>query len=137
MQNSFKPDARVAEIALAYAEDAVDIAARNFGICLDWSESSIRLVERMLEELHNQMPEAQPDEETILTFAKMFGSYIGEVLRRHHGGEWGIITFAGQQAPGLQYGRGSWCWPWDKAYKRLVNGPEDNVWHYYLALVYI
>jgi hypothetical protein len=90
MQNSFKPDARVAEIALAYAEDAVDIAARNFGICLDWSESSIRLVERMLEELHNQMPEAQPDEETILTFAKMFGSYIGEVLRRHHGASGGL-----------------------------------------------
>jgi hypothetical protein len=131
----FQPDPQVAEIAEAYALDAVDLAARNFSVALDWSEASVRQVEQMLGRLHDEMASAQPPEDTVWTFAKAFGSYVGEVLRRHHGGEWGMVSMGGQLFPGLQQTGGSLCWPWGKAHKRLVNGPEDNVWHYYSVLV--
>ncbi len=135
MPKNFQPDPRVTQIAEAYSLDAIDLAARNFGWTLDWSEPSIRLVEEMLGQLHEEMADEQPPEDAIWTFAKAFGSYLGEVLRRHHGGEWGLVTMDGQSLPGFQQKNGALCWPWSRAQKRLVNGPEDNVWHYYSVLV--
>lgn len=132
---SFQPDPQVAEVAAAYALDAVDLASRNFGVALDWSEASVRQVEYMLGRLHDEMASAQPTEKEVWLFAKVFGSYVGEVLRRHHGGEWGTISMGGQSFPGLRQTSGALCWPWGKAHDRLVNGPEDNVWHYYSVLV--
>jgi hypothetical protein len=132
---SFKSDPEVAEVAEAYALDAVDLAARNFGVTLDWSEGSVRQVEQMLGRLHDEMARAQPPQEAVWGFAKSFGSYVGEVLRRHHGGEWGTVTMDGQSFPGLQQAGGDLCWPWGKSHNRLINGPEDNVWHYYSVLV--
>jgi hypothetical protein len=84
---SFQSDPRVTEIAEAYALDAVDLASRNFGVILDWSENSVQQVEEMLGRLHDEMAHAQPPPDVVQTFAKAFGSYVGEVLRRHHGGE--------------------------------------------------
>ena len=132
----FQPDGQVAEVAEAYALDAVDLATRNFGVTLDWSEASVREVEQMLGRLHDEMASAQPPEDAVWTFAKAFGSYVGEVLRRHHGGVWGMVSMDGQSFPGLQQAGGSLCWPLGRAHKRLTNGPDDNVWHYYNVLVH-
>src|SRR5262249_46996116 len=114
---SFQPDPHVAEVAAAYALDAVDLALSNFGVTLDWSGASIREVERMLGQLHDEMAKAQPPEKAVWTFAKAFGSYIGEVLRQHHGGEWGMVRVGEQLFPGLQQNGGALCWPWSKAHK--------------------
>jgi hypothetical protein len=132
---SFQVDPDIAEVAEAYALDAVDIAGHNFRVALDWSEDSIRRVEQILGRLHDDIANSQPPEDTIWKFAKSFGSYIGEVLRRRHGGEWGIVSTGSQEFPGLQQAGGALCWPWGKAYNRLTKGPEDNVWHYYQVLV--
>src|SRR5262249_33482765 len=59
---------------------------RNFGVKLDWSDSSVQKVEQMLGRLHDDMAQSNPPEEAVWTFAKAFGSYVGEVLRKHHGG---------------------------------------------------
>ena len=80
---SFQSDSQVVQIAEAYSLDAVDLAARNFGVVLDLSEESVREVEQILGRLHDEMSHAQPPEDTVWTFAKAFGSYIGEVMRRH------------------------------------------------------
>ncbi len=134
-QPTFQPDPQVAQIADAYSLDAVDLAARNFGVTLDGSEASVQQVEQMLERLHDEMASAKPPEDRIWTFAQAFGSYVGEVLRKHHGGEWGIVSMDGQSFPGLRQSSGALSWPWGRAHKRLVNGAEDNVWHYYGVLV--
>ncbi len=128
---TFRPDSQIAEIAAAYSLDAVDIAAQNFGISLDWSDASIRKIEEMLGRLHDDMGKSRPPEDAVWTFAKAFGSYIGEVTRRNHGGVWGMISMDQESFPGLQQANGELIWPWSKAHKRLMNGPEDNVWHYF------
>jgi hypothetical protein len=133
-ETSFQPDPKVAQIAEAYAADAVGVAAQTFGVTLDWSESSIQHVEQMLARLHEQMAMAKPSEDEVWTFAKGLGSYVGEVFRRHRGAQWGTITMNGQTFPGLRQSNGALVWPWSKAHKRLTNGPEDNVWHYYQVL---
>jgi hypothetical protein len=132
---SFEPDPQVSRLAEAYALDAVDLAARNFGVALDWSEPSVQQVERMLSRLHEELRRDRPPEDVIWTFAKAFGSYVGEVIRRHRGGEWGMVRIGDERSPGLRQVGGALCWPWGRARNRLVTGPEENVWHYYRALV--
>ena len=132
---SFQPDPKIAEDAAAYSQEAVGLADRILGVTLDWSEDSVRQVEQVLGWLHEDMPRTRPSDDVIWAFARAFGSYVGEVARRHHGGEWGTVYMGGESFPGLQKAGGRLCWPWARAYKRITNGPEDNIWHYYQMLV--
>lgn len=135
MSENFNADPKIAEIAAAYSLDAVDIAASNFGVKLDWSDSSVKKVEEILGRLHDDMARSNPPEEAVWTFAKAFGSYVGEVLRKHHGGEWGMVNLDGQKFPGIRQDGQRLCWPWGRVHNRIVKGPEDNVWHYYQVAV--
>jgi len=135
MAEAFQPDPELTEIAKAYSLDALDIAARNFGVNLNWSESSIQQVENMLGRLHDEIAKAPPPDSTVWTFAKSFGSYVGEVMLRHHGGEWGMVAIGEESFPGVQLPGEQLCWPWGRAYNRITNGAEDNIWDYYRVLV--
>ena len=77
---NFKGIANISKVAAAYSLDAMDAAKRNFGVTLDGSDASIELVESMLKVMHEQMGGEKLDQKTIWTFAKMFGSYVGERL---------------------------------------------------------
>jgi hypothetical protein len=134
VKNGFKNDPDIAKIAEAYALDAVDIAQHNFNVSLDWTESSVKRVEAMLSYLHDQMAAAKPPDKTVWTFAKAFGSYTGEVYRKHHGGDWGMVQLNGEEFPGIQASDGATFWPWGRVHQRLTVGPENNVWDYYQRL---
>jgi hypothetical protein len=65
---------------------------------------------------------------------KMWGGYVGEVIRRRWGGDWTTET-AAQPGPVITLRvLGADIFPPAKVYKRIVNGSEDNVWHYYQIL---
>ena len=135
---AFVHDVRVEQIAEAYAKDAIDDARDKHAIALDGSEKSISWVERILSSMHDAYARAQPkpSEDVVMSYAKAYGSYVGEVYRHHHGGEWGIVTLGGQSFPGMQAGgSGGTFWPWGRVRNRLVNGPEDNVADYYAVLL--
>lgn len=126
----------------AYAQDAVDFARERFQLNLDYSEESLQQIERILGQLHETIPKGVfaklfkhgPSDTQIRQMAKMWGGYVGEVIRRRWGGQWSTESEA---QPGgvitLQIG-GSEIYPPAKVFKRLTNGPEDNVWHYYQVL---
>jgi hypothetical protein len=136
MAESFTPDDNIRKIAEAYSLDCVDFAQQHFRLKLDWSDASVRHIETMLERFHAEMSAAKPPQEEILRFAKLFGSYVGEVFRRNHGAKWGRVELGGDKSAGLRADKdGTTFWPWGRAQNRLVNGPEDNVWHYYQVLV--
>jgi hypothetical protein len=63
-----------------------------------------------------------------------FGSYVGEVYRRYHGGRWGMLSGDGMRFAGIEARDGGLFSPWSRAYKRIVDGKEDNVLSYYLFL---
>jgi hypothetical protein len=134
---SFTPDVNVQKVADAYAQDAVDMAKKQFNITLDWSDASIANVEKILTMMHTSFitTTPRPTEEQAMSFAKGFGSYIGEVYRRNHGGEWGIVSLNGQKFPGLQTKSSVNFWPWGRALNRIMQGPENNVADYYRALL--
>ena len=136
MPEAFTEDPKVQQVTEAYARDAVDFARNQFKLSLDWSDASIAHIETMLTVLHEQMAAANPTDEQIFQFAKLFGSYVGEVFRRNHGATWGMVTLEGQSFPGLNAsGPAGLFWPWGRAQNRIKNGPEDNIWHYYQHLI--
>lgn len=131
----------VTDMMIAYAEDAVNQARVNFEMTLDYSEASIEMVEACLAKLHAARPQGffgklfrrGPTGNDMHIAAMMFGGYIGEVFRRHHGGEWLLASAPGAAEPvvTLQIAGGSQIWPTAKVYKRLLSGPADDVWAYY------
>jgi hypothetical protein len=132
---SFTVDDKISKIAEAYSLDAVDMAARNFKTKLDWTDDSIALVEGILAKLHGSLSSGQrPPEDTIWTFAKAFGSYVGEVFRKNHGGDWGMVTHDGQTFPGMRWKSDVLFWPWGRVHQRIVAGVENNVLHYYQGM---
>ncbi|MCB1008327.1 MAG: hypothetical protein KDB94_05455 [Acidobacteria bacterium] len=124
----------------AYALDAVDHAKQAMGVDLDFSPESVRKVESILATMFEARPKGflsrlfskGPSPELLDTFSKMYGAYVGEVLRRAGGGEWFVDTEVapGHRVIGLRKGDGR-IWPTAKVGKRLTNGSEDNVWHYF------
>lgn len=134
--------ATVGKMMAAFSLDAVDHAARN-GRTLDFSEGSLHDVEALLAGLHNSIPggftrllKRGPSPADIETVAKMYGGYIGYVMKFEWGeGDWILVEegpFAG--AICLAYGKGALTSPPSKAYKRIVDGPADDIWFYYQVL---
>src|SRR5262249_44112181 len=121
----------------AYSEDAIDLG-NQMGNKLDYSEESLKHVEEILELYHQGIPKGLkklftkgPSDEQIAQMSKVWGGYIGEVIKKHLGGEWGLTS---DNAITLLLSDGSEIYPPSKANKRILHGPEDNIWHYYFLI---
>jgi hypothetical protein len=136
MAKDFKATRRIATLARQCALEAIRFARDKYRIHLDWSDDSVQEVETILADLHDDLMESFPSEEELWDTAAVFGSYVGEVYRKNHGATWGLVTLAGESFPGMRaHQSDTKFWPWMRALKRIENGPEDNIWHYYRALV--
>lgn len=133
----------VADMMTAYAQDAVDHAKAQ-GVALDYSVDSLREVEAILAQLEAAMPKGfvarvlrrGPSREDIWTMAKMYGGYVGEVLRRAGGGEWVMDATFSPPVPVPCLRRGEQVIsPPAKVHKRITNGAEENVSHYAKVLL--
>lgn len=134
---SFEPDPNIQKVAEAYALDAIDFSKKQFAITLDWTDGSIANVEKALALMHSSYASTtpRPTEEQVMSYAKAYGSYLGEVYRRNHGAEWGIVNLGGQKFPGLRTKSGTNFWPWGRALNRIVQGAENNIADYYKVLL--
>ncbi|MFD1136687.1 hypothetical protein [Paenibacillus urinalis] len=136
----------VADMMKAYAEDAVELAEK-LGVKLDYSEDSIMSLEGILQRYHEELPRGVrrmfsrgPSEQEKIQMSKAWGGYLGETMIRHLGGEWQrssvsedtIALVVSKVIDGEEYPHE--IYPPSKVYRRIINGPEDNVWHYYLVL---
>jgi len=66
---------------------------------------------------------------------KLWGGYLGEVVRRRWGGEWAIETYPGEDFATLTLNvHGSKLFPSIKVYRRLTEGAVDNIWDFYQAI---
>ncbi len=114
-----------------YARQAVALAA-EFNSTLDFSETSIREVEGILARLAREMPSQKPSTEDVGELCKIWGCYLGEVVRRRFGGEWNIETYPGKEFATLTLNvGGSKLFPSIKVHRRLTEGESDNIWAFY------
>ncbi|HWI60763.1 MAG TPA: hypothetical protein VNT75_02865 [Symbiobacteriaceae bacterium] len=126
----------------AYAMDAIEAAQADFGVRLDLSIASLQEVERILGTLYDSKPrglrklfQRNSVELDLDLLPKVWGGYVGEVIRRHHGGEWRIARdlYPDDVVYALRVETTD-IFPPAKVHKRLTNGPGDSVWFYYCVL---
>jgi hypothetical protein len=63
--------------------------------------------------------------------SKMWGTYIGEVIRRHYGGQWSVDD---DGTLALLIGEAK-AYPIAKARKRIVDGASDNIRYYFSSML--
>jgi hypothetical protein len=110
------------------AAKLVSFACEKFQLRLDYSDASIAEVERILNELQTDFTRKGADAKTTIEgLSHHFGAYIGEVLRRKHGGFW-RADIPGLNPPvhGVEVGELIFA-PSRNVYLRLTEGANYNV----------
>ncbi len=126
-----------------YSRMAVNVAHERYRVRLDYSVASIEQLEHLLDSIYRTLHSVvarflrgKRDPDEVARMAMVWGAYLGEVMRRHHGGEWIVApVFGPDDDPVLTLKIGDTSlFPPAKVHKRLTNGAEDNVWYYYQVL---
>ena len=109
-----------------YAQAAAELAKRNFQQKLDFTSESIDSLDEILVQV-GESPELDLDFEV-----RLWGSYLGEVLRRRYEGAWEMTQYPGGvvAVPAVEV-RGSRLFPLMKVYRRLTVGEEDDLRAFY------
>ena len=109
-----------------YALAAADLARRDFRQKLDFTSESIDALDEILV-LVGESPELDLDFEV-----RLWGSYLGEVLRRRYAGGWEMTQYPGGAVavPAVEL-RGSRVFPLMKVYRRLTVGEEEDLRAFY------
>jgi hypothetical protein len=105
-----------------YAQAAAELARSEFGQKLDFTSESIDSLDEILVRV-GESPELDIDFEV-----RLWGSYLGEVLRRRYAGTWEMTQYPGGIAavPAVEL-RGSRLFPLMKVYRRLTEGEEEDL----------
>ena len=110
------------------AKRAVLLARREQDVTLDYSPRSIERVESILSALHNRHSENPMSDRELSILSARWGAYIGEAMKRMRPAKWRRDSeVSGAGAMPLIFNAGSEAYPRSWAYKRIVDGPEDNV----------
>ena len=109
-----------------YAQAAVEVANSNFRQTLDFSSDSINALDEILV-LLSESPEIDLDFES-----RLWGSYLGEMLRQRYAGSWEMTQYPGGEhaVPAVEV-RGSRLFPLMKVYRRLTLGDEEDLRSFY------
>ncbi len=114
--------------------DWVANALTESGYAADFSLGSLREIDRFFDE-HSRDGQAVPGgllAEQLGPSIFALGSYVGEVIIRHHGGEWRADDADPEGEINMQVvlPGGSVIWPVQRVMKRFRNGPEDGIYAY-------
>lgn len=105
-----------------YARAAAECARDTFSQKLDFSSNSIDALDEILV-LVGESPELDLEFEV-----RLWGAYLGEVLRQRYAGTWEMTQYPGGSAavPSVDV-RGSRLFPLVKVYRRLTIGEEEDL----------
>jgi hypothetical protein len=109
-----------------YARAAAELGRDQFAQKLDFSAESIDGLDEVLVRV-GESPELDLDFEV-----RLWGSYLGEVLRRRYAGVWEMTQYPGGMAavPAIDV-RGSRVFPLMKVFRRLTEGEEEDLRTFY------
>jgi hypothetical protein len=109
-----------------YAQGAIELARKDFRRELDYTADSIDALDDILVVV-GESPERDLDFEV-----RLWGSYLGEVLRRRYAGGWEMTQYPGGTVavPAVDV-RGSRLFPLMKVYRRLTVGEEEDLRSFY------
>ena len=98
----------------------------NFDVTFDYSPASLTKIDEVISKHWDHTPVF------LKEVAMMFGSYIGETIRRELGGKW--VVEDDRYALSEIGGTDTKIYPFEKIQKRFINGEEDSIAHYYTVI---
>ena len=109
-----------------YARAAAELGRSEFQQKLDFTSESIDALDEILVVV-GESPELDLDFEV-----RLWGSYLGEVVRRRYAGVWEMSQYPGGvvAVPAIEV-RGSRLFPLMKVYRRLTVGDEEDLSAFY------
>ena len=122
------------DIMAEAARDAVKYVHREYQFALDYSEESVAEMEKSLTHIHRVLVTENTDPidpKMVVTISNWYGAYLGEVFRRHHGGDWGIDN-RDPEAPAFEvkYNDLGMAFP-SRVFHRIMGGKENDINEYY------
>lgn len=119
------------EMVVHQTKLAIQIA-ETIGHTLDFSSESIHRVEDILDNYANDYAShddmIKPLDREVWSIAAIWGTYVGEVMRMELGER---CSWEAVEGGYLLDAQGAKANPILKAFKRIVNGPEDNIVSFY------
>jgi hypothetical protein len=124
LESSVFPD--LASMMEGYARAAAELGRSEFKQKLDFSSESIDALDEILVRV-GESPELELEFEV-----RLWGSYLGEVLRRRYAGMWEMTQYPGGMiaVPAIEV-RTSRLFPLMKVYRRLTQGDEEDLRAFY------
>jgi hypothetical protein len=124
---------------VSFAADWIALTLWASGYVADFSLDSLKEIDRFLDE-HTCDGRAVPGgllSEQLGQRVFALGSYVGEVIRRRHGGEWrgNDDDPMGEINLELILRGGGVIWPVQRVMKRFRHGADDGIYVYGAALV--
>jgi len=127
LESSIFPD--LGSMMEGHARAAANRAKAEFKQTLDFTSDSIDTLDEILVVV-SESPELDIDFEV-----RLWGSYLGEVLRQRYAGTWEMTQYPGGvvAVPAIDV-RGSRLFPLMKVYRRLTVGDEEDLRAFYVMV---
>jgi hypothetical protein len=135
----------IEEIVHNMSNKAVEYA-KSFDKVFNYSEDNIKDLEEILDYYSNDLKgsflknvfrkinKTMPTENQIYSMSLIWGSYLGQVLKKHINTELSWVeenVFGDGEIIHLKKDEENRIFPIDKVYKRLINGKEDSIISFY------
>jgi hypothetical protein len=110
------------------AQRAVVLARAEHSLELDYSPASIERVEQILGKIGDSHLQKPMSERELSIVSARWGAYIGETMKRLRPGKWRRDSEnIGANSMPVVFDSSNEAFPCSWAYKRIVDGPDDNV----------
>ena len=114
-----------------HAGKFVQTCKEVFNIDMDYSVQSIKMLDGIIDRAWDGKQPNDIDNMIIL-----FGSYLGEAIKKNHGGEWDYDENFGIVLKNFE----NWTitiFPFDKVRKKFLEGKDESLTFYYQTALYI
>ena len=132
----FIADRGIFELVGKAAANCVELARQEYRVDLDGSLDSIDTLSTLLDAVHEvdrQERRAQPTEtgpagKTTMRWALLAGAYLGTIIQRLVGGQWGYMRRPGSRSqPAIRMHNGRIRHPHLQVLDHVINGHSDDV----------
>lgn len=114
-----------------FAAQAASAIGDIEGVPITYTVADLDVIDRIADQMHHNGPGSDALGETLWAF----GCLVGEIMVHNAGGVWKGFSEHEQQSFGFPVGvalpNGKVCNPIGKVFKRVENGAEDSLPHFY------
>jgi hypothetical protein len=121
-------DAALQEKMRQYAERAVQVALENMKLKLDYQWQTLATMDEVVDSFHRFVAGKGADQDFVQKATVTCGAYVGEIVRRTHGGHW--MQDSPHQLPWLWVSRGRFD-ILTRVHQRIANGTPPTLRAYW------